>query len=575
MKADQVPFKSYRKIADALLTTAKAQSDLSFVRKRGTHGFIGCTYQETLSNVKKIGNYLKEQGLASGERAALIGENCPEWMFSHLGILWAGGVVVPLDARATPVEWAHLMRHSESKFLFVSSAIYEDMTELKETIPTLGEIISFSGNGSNPSLPLIFETLGGMAEPEKRSREDTAVIIYTSGTTGSPKGVLLTHGNLLANIEQCLRALDLDEKDRFFSVLPIHHVFEGTVGFLLPMAIGSSVTIATSLKSKELLEDLKETRPTIFLAVPLLLEKLYQGIERNLRKASSVKKALFYGLKTLVKAVNPVVNGGASETLFRGMRASMGLDKLRFLISGGAALPRSLSKEYEMLGFPIFQGYGITESAPVISVNLPNRCKNESAGRPLEGIEVKIVDGSSDGTGEIVIRGPNVMKGYYKNENATQEVLQDRWFYTGDLGKMDSDGFLYVTGRKKSVIVTKGGKNIHPEEIEEELLKSPFIKETLVLAKIHPRTKHEEVHAIIYPDFERLDEHAIEKGLTIDEKVIRHLIEQHIEKVNKKLAEYKKIRNFSVREEEFPKTNTQKIKRYLFEEGGIEVRSKK
>jgi long-chain acyl-CoA synthetase len=277
MKSAEIPFNRYQKITDALLVTTSAHGDLPFSRIRCKGGFTTYTYRETLSRVKKIGSYLKKRGFAPGGRAAVLGENCPEWMFSHLGILWAGGTVVPLDSRATPSEWAHLMRHSESKFLFVSSAFYEDITELKETIPTLQEIVSFDGNGQS-SLPYIFESFDEPPEPEDRVRDDIAVIIYTSGTTGTSKGVMLTHGNLLANIEQSLKILDISENDRFFSVLPIHHVFEGTVGFLLPLTSGSSVTFSSSMKSKELLEDLRDTRPTVFLVVPLLLEKLHLGI---------------------------------------------------------------------------------------------------------------------------------------------------------------------------------------------------------------------------------------------------------------------------------------------------------
>jgi len=310
----------------------------------------------------------------------------------------------------------------------------------------------------------------------------------------------------------------------------------------------------------------------VFLVVPLLLEKFHQGLVRNLKKASPLRRGIFFGLKTLAWAGDPFLKGGASRKLLHRVRAAMGLDHLRYLISGGAALPRELSREYERLGFPVFQGYGLTETAPVLSVNLHGQCRNASVGPPLPGIDVKIIDANSEGIGEIVVKGLNVMRGYYRNEEATREVLRDGWLYTGDLGKIDGKGFLYVTGRKKSLIVTRGGKNIGPEEIEEELLKSPFIKETLVLARIHPRTKNEEIHAMVYPDFERVDEVAQEQGGPIDEKILRNLIGQHIEKVNAILAEYKRIRSFSIREEEFPKTTTQKIKRYLFEEGGIEVK---
>ncbi len=569
MKSDEIPFKDFQKIVDALLSTARVHSDLLFLRIRSKEEVVAYTYWEVLDRVRKIGNYLKRKGFNPGERAAVAGGNCPEWVCSYLGILWVGGVVVPLDSRATSTEWAHLMRHSGCKFLFVSPEFYEEMAELKGTMPVLEEIVCFRGKDPMANLSSIFKTLEGLLEPEERLRDDLAVILYTSGTTGISKGVMLTHGNLLANIEQCITTLlDISEDDRFLSVLPIHHSFESTCGFLLPMAAGASVTFARSLKSGDLLEDLKDTRPTGFLVVPLLLEKLYQGFRRNLRKASPLRKGIFYGLKTLARTCDPLLGRGASKILFRRVRATMGLDRVRCLVSGGAALPRSLSKEYENLGFPILQGYGLTETAPVLSVNLPGKCKNESTGLLLPGIEVKIVNPDPEGVGEIAVKGPNIMRGYYKNEEATRKVLQDGWFYTGDLGKIDEDGFLYVTGRKKSLIVTRGGKNINPEEIEEELLKSPFIKEVIVLARIHPRTKNEEVHAIIYPDFEILDEYSLEKGMTKDKKTIRKLIEEHVEKTNTVLAGYKRIRNFSIREDEFPKTTTQKIKRYLFENRG-------
>jgi long-chain acyl-CoA synthetase len=572
MKRPDIPVASFEKMIDPFLNTAGAHPENPFLRIRLKEGFVTYTYQETVDRVRRVAHDLKKRGMAPGERAAIAGENCPEWIFSYLGILWAGGVVVPLDSRARATEWAHLMRHSECKFIFCSSEFYEDIEERGDTVPTLQEIVTFTGEGAVRTLPPSLESHEGLPEPEPRLRSDMAVILYTSGTTGISKGVVLTHGNLLANLEQVLTALDINEKDRFLSVLPIHHSFEATCGFLLPMMEGAMITFTGSLKSKELLEDLKDTRPTVFLVVPLLLEKLHQGVMKNVRKASPVRRGVFYGLKSLARACDLLLKGNASRVLLHRVRAAMGLDALRYLISGGAALPRTLSKEYERLGFPILQGYGLTETAPVLSVNLPWKRRNASTGLPLPGIEVKIVDPNPEGIGEIAVKGANVMEGYYKNEGATKQVLHDNWLHTGDLGKIDGEGFLYVTGRKKSLIVTKGGKNISPEEIEEELLKSPFIKETLVLARIHPRTKNEEIHAMIYPDFDQLDGYALEKGMTLDEKGIRELIEPHVQTVNAILAEYKRIRNFSIREEEFPKTTTQKIKRYLFEEGGIEVK---
>jgi long-chain acyl-CoA synthetase len=572
MRCPDIPFASFQKIPDLFLNAARTYTEYPFLRIRRKEGFATTTYQATVDAVRRIALTLRKNGLAPNERVAIAGENCPEWIFSYLGVLWAGGVVVPLDSRAKAAEWAHLMRHSECKFIFCSSEFYDAVEELRDTIPSLQEIIRFPGEGTGQTVPSVFETEEALPEPEPRSRADMAVILYTSGTTGTSKGVVLTHGNLLANLEQVLMALEINERDRFLSVLPIHHSFEATCGFLLPMMEGAMVTFVRSMKSKELLEDLRDTRPTVFLVVPLLLEKLHQGLMKNVKKAAPMRRGIFYGLKTLARACDSLLQGSASRAFFHRVRADMGLDALRYLISGGAALPRTLSREYENLGFPILQGYGLTETAPVLSVNLPWKCRNASTGLPLPGIELKIIDPNSEGIGEIAVKGSNVMIGYYKNEEATRQVLQEGWLRTGDLGKIDREGFLYVTGRKKSLIVTKGGKNISPEEIEEELLKSPFVKETVVLARIHPRTKNEEVHAIIYPDFEHMDEVALEKGRALDEKGIRKLIEPHVERVNAVLAEYKRIRSFSVREEEFPKTTTQKIKRYLFEAGGIEVK---
>jgi long-chain acyl-CoA synthetase len=564
MKGNDVSFDRYRSIMDVLLGTVKAHAGLLFLQTRAEQGFIRYTYETTLDHIRRIAEYLRSKGFSPNERAAVLGGNCPEWIFSYLGILWAGGVVVPLDARATPTEWTHLMNHSECRFLFAASEHCSDIAKQKEMIPSLQEIIAFSGEKGDSNLPSIFQGCKGSPEPPERERGNLAVILYTSGTTGTSKGVMLTHGNLLANVEQCVRVFDVDETDRFFSVLPIHHALESTGGLLSPMAAGASVTIARSLKSKELLEDLREVRPTIFLLVPLFLEKFHQGVEKDLKKASFGKKTLFHLLKTGAKVCSPIMSEAASKKFFHPIRTKMGLDKLRILVSGGAPLPRSLSREYEMLGFPVCQGYGLSETAPVLSVNVPGRCRNESVGTPVSGVEVKIFDPDPEGVGEIAVKGPNIMEGYYLNEQATRQAFFEGWFLTGDLGKIDQDGFLYVTGRKKSLIVTRGGKKISPEEIEEELLKSPFVKETIVVGRSHPRTKTEEIHAIIYPDFEALDRYGKEKGITVTNRAIQELLGQHVDKVNAVLAEYKKIRHFSIREEEFPKTTTNKIRRYLF-----------
>ncbi len=561
------------KIADIFLRGYSISKDQMLSRIRRGNTFETFTYSQVLEMIKSIGGYLKSKGFVKGDRAAILGENCPEWGISYLGIQWAGGVCVPLDARASPYDWEHFMRHSECKFIFVSERFVSDILEIKDKIESLKGIISFpNGKESTFSFKEVSFFKEKLEYPVDRDENELAIILYTSGTTGTSKGVMLSHKNIISNIEAVLKVFDFNENDHLFSVLPIHHVFEGTCGFLAPLYVGAKITYARSLKPTELLEDLRETEPTIFLTVPLLLEKLFNGIQKNIKSLSPGKKAFFKFMSLLTNFLDPITREKTSKIFFKTVRERIGFGKIRYIISGGAALPPWVGRGFKKLGFPIYQGYGLSETSPVVSVNPPKgKNKIESVGPPIPGVEVKIMDPDENGIGEIAVKGDIVMLGYYKDKKATEKVFKDGWFLTGDLGYIDEDGYIHITGRKKSVIVTKGGKNIYPEEIEEKLLESPFIKECIVLAKIHPKTKTEIIHAIIYPNYEEIDSRAKELNVDVTEDLVREWIEKEIEEVNKKLADYKKIRSFSLRDEEFPKTTTQKIKRYLFEEGGIEI----
>jgi len=260
--------------------------------------------------------------------------------------------------------------------------------------------------------------------------------------------------------------------------------------------------------------------------------------------------------------------------MFKRIRDELGMGNLRYLVSGGAALPRWVSRALEEMGFPILQGYGLSEASPVCTLNPPTRPKNDSIGLPIPYVDVKIVDPNEEGVGELAFRGPNIMVGYYKNEEATREVLtEDGWLLTGDMGYIDDEGYIYITGRKKAVIVTPGGKNVYPEEVETALLRSPYIEEVLVLRGYNPETGAEEVQAIVYPNFEAVDEFFASKGVkNPKEEDIYALIDKEIEKWSEDLAEYKRVKRFTIREEEFPKTTTRKIKRYLFEKPSFEVK---
>jgi long-chain acyl-CoA synthetase len=381
---------------------------------------------------------------------------------------------------------------------------------------------------------------------ENVSADDVIEILFTSGTTGDPKGVILTHRNIMSNVDDVYRIIEFTKDDRAFSILPIHHCYECTMGLLTPLYNGMSVFYARSLKPNEMIEDLKTARPTIWLNTPLILEKLLLRINRELSNQKGIK-----GLITKFLSKKFIGNR---------VKQNLGLDRIRLIVSGGAALPVWVSRGLEELGFPILQGYGLSEASPLISVNPPSKPSNESIGMIIPSDEVEIRDIDSEGNGEIVARGPNIMKGYYGNENATKEVLTpDEWLMTGDVGYFNEEGYLYITGRKKFVIVTKGGKSVFPEEIEEKLTKSAYIEEALVFS---PDDKT--IQAVIYPNLDEVRDVLGSIGKELSDENIWELIRSDIKKANENLEAYKRISHFAIRFEEFPKTTTRKIKRYLF-----------
>ncbi|MGB9590381.1 MAG: AMP-binding protein, partial [Candidatus Hydrothermia bacterium] len=343
-------------------------------------------------------------------------------------------------------------------------------------------------------------------------------------------------------------------------------VFEATAGFLAPIYGGVTIIYASSLRPDVMRAELRETRPTIMLVVPLILEKFLVGIRRNLEKLSMGKKMALGLLRGVSRIADVFTGGRTTKALYKTVREQMGLDRARYIISGGAALPRWVSAGLEEMGFPVLQGYGLSESSPVVSVNPPDAPRNASVGVPIQFCEVRIFDPDENGIGEIAVRAPFVMKGYYNNPEATREVITpEGWLLTGDMGYIDPDGYIYITGRKKAVIITRGGKNIFPEEIEEKLTQRELIAEAMVFGGKNPRTGEEDVQAIIYPNMELLGR----MGL-VDEERIYDLVKREVDAVNANLADYKKVKRFALRFEEFPKTTTIKIKRHLFKNIFIE-----
>ncbi|MFH1347123.1 MAG: AMP-binding protein, partial [Candidatus Margulisiibacteriota bacterium] len=381
---------------------------------------------------------------------------------------------------------------------------------------------------------------------------DTASIVYTSGTTGVPKGVMLTHRNIMSNVVSVASLFDLGPKDNFLSVLPLHHTFETTAGFLGPFHEGCTITYAESLKSYSILRNMRETGVTVMCGVPLLYQLFYDGILREVEEKGLSK--VFSVLFAVSRFFKSVIGANIGKTLFKTVHKKFG-GKIRFFVSGGAALDPDVARNFDLMGFIILQGYGLSESSPILTCNTLKKNKIGSVGKAIPGVEIKIA--GAEPVGEILAFGPNIMMGYYKRKELSSRVVVNGWLHTGDVGYLDEEGFLFITGRSKDVIVTGSGVNVYPEEIEFVLNKIPAVKESCVMGdkvKTGARKGTEEVIALIVPDFEKLGE--------TSEEFIHKTISEEVRNLNKKMADYKRIARFIIRKEELPKTRLKKIKRF-------------
>jgi len=521
-------------------------------------GDIVYTYRELKDEVQKVKNYLLSLGLQPGDKFAVFGENRPEWAISYLAIVRAGLICVPLDRLLSEAEILHILRQSEARGIIASEDFVDKIDEIKGELPELEHV-------------LLMNTISSLKPKQdfpdvKVDPDALAVLIFTSGTTGTSKAVMLSHNNIIQNLLAIDKTIKVTPEDSLVSIIPMHHTFEATGGFLYPLFQGSTIHYPPSLKPKDIVATMKEANVSCLIAVPLLFEKFLAGVHRKVSNASVPTKILFNtisGIGSVFKFLR--------KPLFARIRREMGLGNLRLACAGGAALTEKVARGLELFAIPLIQGYGLTETAPVVTVNPLERPRNKSVGLPIPGVEVKIHEPDESGVGEIKLRGPNVMLGYYKNQAATDEVIKEGWFYTGDIGYFDEDGYLYIAGRKKSVIVTQTGKNIYPEELEEKLVKSQWIKEVLVVPRIDQETKKEQICALVFPDYELLEEYSISSETTLSQADIENIIHEDIKKTNEDLPAYKKVTRFEIREEEFPKTTTLKIKRHMFLDRGMKV----
>ncbi|PWB68197.1 hypothetical protein C3F09_12100 [candidate division GN15 bacterium] len=547
-------------ICRGFLDRAALQPEAAALKAHGGQGEI-ITYAQAARAMLQLSGSLNRLLPDAGCRVGILSENRPEWPLAYLGILAAGKTVVPIDAALKIDEITRIVTDSELKLLFVSPRFE---AAVAERLPQ-ATLYSFDTNSGRSWKAL----LGDEGNLVLCLENEVAALIYTSGTTGSPKVVMLTHGNLLANYAGVSDALQFDSRDVFLSVLPLHHTYEAMCGFLTPLLAGATIVYARSLKSTELLEDIGSNRVTVMCGVPLLFEKMAHAIQRGIERASSAQR-LIINLFLRLSGLGWGMGFKWGRQLFGSVRSKAGLSSIRMLVSGGAPLPPSIARFYNYLGIDFLQGYGMTECSPVISTNRPDNIRFGSVGPPLANLDVRIHEPDADGIGEIIVRGKSITPGYWNNPGKTAELVRDNWLFTGDIGRLNR-GHLWITGRRKLVIVSAAGKNIYPEELEEKLLESPYVLESVVYGRRKENKQGEEVCAVVVPDVDQIRSRFNLGGdASPDMDQVRKVIGAEIDSVNARVAEFKRIGRFDIRLHELEKTSAKKVKRHLYVQTGNE-----
>ena len=521
------------------------------------------SYDELLRKVRIFGTALHKLGLKERTHIAVIGENRVQWCIAYLTAVCYNYVIVPVDRNLSKTEVLNIIHESDASAIVFSGNMSSHFETAHSSLKKVKHYIHMDlekREGDFLSMTELMDAVdASKIRPEPRiDPEELSVIVFTSGSLGRAKGVMLSQKNIAANLSGMVQMILLHPEDRFLSVLPIHHTYECTCGFLCPLYKGSSVYYARSLKT--IPEDLQRSQATIVLGVPLLFEKMYRNIRKGIRE-KAVTRMLVPPLMGIGKMLKALGAKNPQKKLFKTLHRKFG-GHIRLFIAGGAAPDPQIAAGLRSLGFMFLQGYGLTETAPILTVNRIEAFKDEAAGLPLPGVKIKIMEPGSDGVGEVIATGDNIMLGYYKNEQATRETFtEDGWFRTGDLGFIDVDGFLHISGRKKNVIIAANGKNVYPEELEDMLNRSPYILESMVYGEA-TNGYTEKIAVQVVVDGEALIAQAESKKREITDEWIREVIRKEVDKANKQVPAFKRIQNVIVRENEFEKTTTKKIKRY-------------
>ena len=527
--------------------------------------FKEITYKKFGEEVINLGTALTNKYGLKGERIVIIGENTYHWYLSYMTMLCGVGIAVPVDKELPENEIENVIKRSKAGAVIYSTKKKESIKKVQDKLPEVKYFIQMNSDdelqGRNVGLNTLLKEGRELVDSGDNSFEkieidpnEFKVLIFTSGTTSNSKGVMICNRNLAENINAVSAYVKLYESDRLFSVLPLHHTYESTIGFLLPFAMGASIAVCEGLKY--IVPNLQETKPTAMLTVPLLVENLYKKINTNIKK--SKKDGL---VNSMIHVTNALKRVGVDikTKVFIEILDNLG-GNIRIIASAAAPIDAKIGKWVEDIGILFLQGYGLTETAPIAALTPDFKPKVGSAGKPVICAEIKIDNPNENGEGEVLIKSETTMLGYYEDEEETKKAIVDGWFHSGDIGYLDEDGYLYITGRCKNVIVTQNGKNIYPEEIELLLGKIPEIKECMVYGKKSEKEDKELIISVkVIPNMDEIQE---KYGEDITKEKIHDIIWEKIKEVNKTLTSYKAIKNLEIKEDEFEKTTTMKIKRY-------------
>ena len=520
------------------------------------------SYNEVFVKVEKLAKWLVQNGVEKGDRIAVSGKNSPEWATVYLAAHFAGAVICPIDYALHEDEIENLLKTAEPKFLFI------DFEKFNHFDSNLKGCKVYSLNRRNQKYVYELEPEGNVELNQFPTEEDTAAILFTSGTTGIPKGVMLSHKNLVSDAFIAQYHMIIDYNDVFYALLPIHHAYTMLAVFIESICIGAEIVFGKSMAVSKLMKELKEGKITMLLGVPLLFNKLAAGILNGIKQKGKIVYGILKILMEISYIIKKITKINVGHKMFNAILKKANINTIRIAICGGGPLAKSVFKLYNQLGIDFVQGYGLTETSPIIALNPVQHFKIESVGKYFVGhMEMKILNPNEEGIGEICVKGPMVMQGYYKMPEETEKMFtSDGWFKTGDLGWLDSEKYLMLSGRCKNLIVTEGGKNVYPEEIEDSFQLETDIQQITVKGYVaNKNTKSEEIEAMIYPsdslfeemNFSREDSFSDEKKKA---EVLKS-ISKIVEKINKKLQPYQRITKITILEKPLEMTTTMKVKR--------------